>query len=305
MARCQIIGGIIIMSKYNIEEVKNYCFFMIPQSLITNKKYSKLNANAKILYSVLFNRMQLSIKNNFTDENGDIYIIFSREEMAETMNVSLRSIINYMNELKEYGLVEEKRRGLGLKNLIFLQKPEGVKTYKKINASQEVKKDTTHYNNTYCSNTNNNNNNTDTDAKEDIEVDEVSNTDFVVDDSTSKQEDVERLFNLAKKVSSAIGIPLLQKLLKRYSYKEIEDKLLYMQKFQERNTIYNPCGFLVQSLRDNYTFIDKAKVILEKANKAIAKSYQELEEYRKIKTASKQVSLGWLKSMKLQLQGAV
>lgn len=297
------------MQFHKVNEIDSFQFFQIPKVLYTSKNYKGLSDGAKMAYGILLDRMKLSKKNKWADDDGNVFIIYPREELAEFMNISVRSITRYMKELREYKLIHEKRQGLCRPNLIYV-----LKAYSKEEEFDQSEVDNisdsnqtfeaSPISNTNISNTENNNNNTD--AKEDIEVDEVSNTEFVVDviNSNSK-DDVERLFSLAQKVSSSITMSLIKKLLKHYSYKQIQEKLLYMQKFKQRNTIYNPCGFLVQSLRDNYTFVDKAKAILEKASRAIAKSYQELEEYRKIKPASKQVSLSWLKSMKLQLGGVV
>ncbi len=49
------------------------------KSIFTNEKYMKLSNNAKIAYALLKDRLELSIKNNWFDENGDIFFIFTNE----------------------------------------------------------------------------------------------------------------------------------------------------------------------------------------------------------------------------------
>ncbi len=301
------------MNFHKVNEIDTYQFFQIPKVLYTSEKYQNLLDGAKLMYGILLDRMKLSKKNKWADDEGNVFIIYPREDLANYMNISTRTVSRYMDSLKECGLIFEKRQGLCRPNLIYVLKAylddgefeQGKDNLSYTNETSESELNwtsiTTPISNTNKSNTENNNNKQDTDTKQDTTEKTVVVDDD--DDNSTSKKDVERLFTLAKQVSSSITIPLLQKLLKQYSYKEIEEKLLYMQKFKQRNTIYNPCGFLVSSLKENYTIIDKAKAILDKANKAIAKSYQELEEYRKIKPASKQVSLGWLKSMKLQLGG--
>ena len=59
-------------SKQNIQ----YKFYPAPQALFTVDKYRKLSSDAKFIYSVLRDRMHLSIKNNWINDNDEIYLIF-------------------------------------------------------------------------------------------------------------------------------------------------------------------------------------------------------------------------------------
>ncbi len=65
-----------IQQQYREKNFTNYrkCFF-------TNKKYMQLSNDAKIAYALLKDRLELSIKNNWFDENGDIFFIFTNEKL--------------------------------------------------------------------------------------------------------------------------------------------------------------------------------------------------------------------------------
>jgi hypothetical protein len=93
---------------------------MIPKSLFGNDKYKGLSLDAKVVYAFLRDRMELSKKNNWVDENGDVYLLFSRFELAEMIDCSEPHITKCMKQLAEYGLIEEKRQGLGKPNIIYI-----------------------------------------------------------------------------------------------------------------------------------------------------------------------------------------
>jgi len=76
------------------------------------------------MYSMLRDRLDLSIKNNWKDEEGYIYLIFSVEELSNILDAGERSVIRYKKSLVEYGLIYEKRLGQGKPNWIYVLKPE-------------------------------------------------------------------------------------------------------------------------------------------------------------------------------------
>ncbi len=61
------------MSNFNIKEIQKEKFYRLPKVFFTNPKYTKLSNDAKITWSILRDRLDLSIKNNWIDENGDIF----------------------------------------------------------------------------------------------------------------------------------------------------------------------------------------------------------------------------------------
>jgi hypothetical protein len=67
-------------SYYSQYESHMYAFYMTPKDLFMNNNYRQMSLESKVLYGLLLDRNQLSIKNNWIDENGHIFIIFTREE---------------------------------------------------------------------------------------------------------------------------------------------------------------------------------------------------------------------------------
>lgn len=108
-------------SYYYGKEADQYSFFKIPKILYTDSIFKTLSSDAKVLYSILLDRMSLSMKNRWLDENNKVFIIFTIDEIEETMNIGRNKAINIMKEIQDFGLIEKKRRGLGKPNIIYVK----------------------------------------------------------------------------------------------------------------------------------------------------------------------------------------
>jgi hypothetical protein len=86
-------------------------FFRFPKELLTHPNYKKLSAEAMILYGLLLDRLCLSLKNGWLDQNGDVYIYFSREEAMKLFSCGPDKIARLFKELKEVHLVEKVQQG--------------------------------------------------------------------------------------------------------------------------------------------------------------------------------------------------
>ena len=105
-------------------EAEQYTFYRIPKVLFTAECFKSLSCEAKVLYGLLLDRMSLSIKNRWFDEEDRVYIIFTVEEIAELMNCGTQKAVKLLKELdadKGIGLVEKKRLGLGKPNVIYVK----------------------------------------------------------------------------------------------------------------------------------------------------------------------------------------
>lgn len=108
------------MARVKSYEVDNERFYQIPKSLFGNPNYKGLLPEAKLVYAFLRDRMELSRKNGWVNEQDDIYFLFARKNIAELLEMSLPSITKCFKQLIEYKLIEEVRQGLGKPNLIFI-----------------------------------------------------------------------------------------------------------------------------------------------------------------------------------------
>lgn len=109
---------------YYGNEADQYSFYRIPKVLFTDSRFKNVPAEAKILYGLLLDRMALSIRNNWLDEEGRVYIIFTITDIMETLGCAEQKVNRLLAELdsaKGIGLIERKRRGLGKPNIIYVK----------------------------------------------------------------------------------------------------------------------------------------------------------------------------------------
>ena len=105
-------------------EAEQYSFYRIPKKLFTAEYFKALSCEAKVLYGLMLDRMGLSIKNRWIDEEDRVYIVFTVEEIAELMNCGTQKAVKLIKELdtdKGIGLIEKKRLGLGKPNVIYVK----------------------------------------------------------------------------------------------------------------------------------------------------------------------------------------
>ncbi len=105
-------------------EAEQYSFYRIPKMLFTMECFRGLSCEAKVLYGLMLDRMGLSIKNRWFDEENRVYIVFTVEEIAEMMNCGTQKAVKLVKELdadKGIGLIEKKRLGLGKPNVIYVK----------------------------------------------------------------------------------------------------------------------------------------------------------------------------------------
>jgi hypothetical protein len=109
---------------YTKKEEVTLRFYQTPKALFKNPKYKGLSLGPKLMYSILKDRLDLSIKNNWQDKKGYIYLIFSVEELSNLLEMDRTAIIRYKKKLVEYNLIIDKRLGQGNPNRIYVLKPE-------------------------------------------------------------------------------------------------------------------------------------------------------------------------------------
>jgi len=94
-------------------------FYKMPKFLFENE-FKKLSNDSKLLYTLLRNTLCLSKINEWANSKEEIYIMHTRENMAEMLGCGLKKAQKAVNELKEYGLIEEERCGLCKPNKIYI-----------------------------------------------------------------------------------------------------------------------------------------------------------------------------------------
>lgn len=97
-------------------------YYQLPKALIYEGKYKSLSANAKILYSFLYDRTNLSILNDWYDKEGKVYIICELSEIELILNCSRGTANKTLKELEKANLVMKYRNGQGKANFLYVAK---------------------------------------------------------------------------------------------------------------------------------------------------------------------------------------
>lgn len=106
---------------YYENNVEQFRYYQIPKELMHNPIFSTLSLDAKLVYAVLRDRMKLSRANGWLDEDGRVYIVFSIEELMASISIGSGKAVKHLKELEQFGLIEKKRRGLGLSSMIYVK----------------------------------------------------------------------------------------------------------------------------------------------------------------------------------------
>ncbi|SHK10726.1 Replication initiator protein A (RepA) N-terminus [Hespellia stercorisuis DSM 15480] len=109
---------------YYGQESDMYTFYRIPKLLFTHEYFRELSSDAKILYGLMLDRMSLSIKNEWFDDQNRAYIYFSVENIMELLNCGKNKAVKILQELDSeqgIGLIEKRRQGFGKANVIYVK----------------------------------------------------------------------------------------------------------------------------------------------------------------------------------------
>ena len=112
------------LSYFYGKEAEQYSFYKIPKLLFTDDYFKKISVEAKVLYGLMLDRMSLSVKNQWMDEEGRAYIYYSLEDIMDALGCSNKKAISIMKELDidaGIGLIEKKRQGQGKPTMIYLK----------------------------------------------------------------------------------------------------------------------------------------------------------------------------------------
>lgn len=104
------------------QQAEMFSFYRVPKVLFTDERFWNISTDAKLLYGILLDRMNLSAKNGWMDEAGRVYIIFTIDEIKGSIGCAEKKAVKLLDELeRKCGLIERKRQGLGKPNLIYVK----------------------------------------------------------------------------------------------------------------------------------------------------------------------------------------
>lgn len=102
-------------------EAEQYTFYRIPKVLFTAPGFRQTSSDAKILYGLMLDRMGLSMRSGWLDEEGRVFIYFTLEEAMTAMGCGHTKAVALFTELDKAGLIERKKQGQGRPTKIYVK----------------------------------------------------------------------------------------------------------------------------------------------------------------------------------------
>ena len=107
-------------------DIQSVYYMQLPRWLFSDPRYCGLSLEAKVAYTFLLNRFQLSRRKGWINENGEVFVIYPRKAMAEELRVCEQRVTAAIKSLAALKLIWEKRCGRGDANQIYLAKVEPI-----------------------------------------------------------------------------------------------------------------------------------------------------------------------------------
>ncbi|MBR2259570.1 MAG: replication initiator protein A [Blautia sp.] len=124
------------------DQADQFSFIRIPRKLMTDKIFSDLSPLAKMLYAILLDRISLSSKNGWIDEQNRVYIIYQISDIMEDLGLGKKKAMDLLSELEIFGLVEKQRRGRGLPNILYVKSFLAVSEDRSAESESSIRKNT-------------------------------------------------------------------------------------------------------------------------------------------------------------------
>ena len=128
-------------------------FYTLPKVLFENPIYEDMRSDAKVAYAMLKDRLDLSFKNNWIDEDGSIFLVYSNSNLMKILNYSKSTLLRIKKQLTEYGLIHEVQQSTSksgnLANRIYLGLLQDDTVARMVDKSGDLKSDTRGVSNLY------------------------------------------------------------------------------------------------------------------------------------------------------------
>ena len=105
---------------YN-EQSESYSFYRTPKVFFTDDRFRCLSSDAKILYGILLDRVSLSARNKWIDEQGRIFVYMTISSIEKSIGRCHQKSCKLLDELEKIGLIERVKQGQGKPTRIYVK----------------------------------------------------------------------------------------------------------------------------------------------------------------------------------------
>ena len=123
----------VTVRRTRVGDVFRQQFYQVPK-FVFRGQFRGLANDARVLYALLLERHNLSIKNKWVNDNGEVFLLYKQERMAEDIGVSERTIRRAICKLEAFGLLSQERQGLNMPNKLYVSSVDIEETLEKCGA---------------------------------------------------------------------------------------------------------------------------------------------------------------------------
>lgn len=105
---------------YYGQEAEQFTFYRLPKALITDARFKDITNNSKLLYGLMLDRMSLSARSGWFDEENRVYIKYAIKSIMEDLNCSKMTAVGALKELQSIGLIDMIQQN-GMANIIYVK----------------------------------------------------------------------------------------------------------------------------------------------------------------------------------------
>jgi len=110
------------MTYFYGREAEQFAFYRIPKVLIRDNCFADMKCEAKLLYGLLLDRMELSSKNGWLDPANRVFIYYTIESIMEDLGCKHEKAGKLLAELERFGLIQRVKQGMGRPDRIYVCK---------------------------------------------------------------------------------------------------------------------------------------------------------------------------------------
>lgn len=103
------------------DDSQEMVFFKMPKILFFSDEFKEISMSAKLLYMLLLDRVSISIKNNWVDEDDKVFIYYTQEEAMKKLNFGNKKVSSLFKELDENGVITRIKNGFNKPDLIYVK----------------------------------------------------------------------------------------------------------------------------------------------------------------------------------------